>query len=963
MTARAAVRLLSGILLFGSMMPMKAADDAAGTVTALCAQKKYAEAESAGRSFLAQAEREHGPGSPQAAAALDAIVSIGYASAGSWRPADILPLAERAVRIKEALPVPDEAGLALSLKQLAHSLAFLGRPVEAISLMTRVLDIREKLNGKDHPLVAEAHNNLAASLGAAGDYAAARPHFEDALAIYEKTLGPLHNKTQTTRFNLGKLLEALGDYEAARTFFEHVMNSRKIEPRPAGPGGPAGAMLVYGGLLRKMGEPRAAEPYVRRGLELMKEAHGPTSSHVGWALSSLARLYEDMGRSDEALPLYEESLRLLTGALGPRHPGVAEAMASLAALKAAAGDRAGALRLAEESLRIREENGSGPQAARAGTMLLLAALERSSGHARRALDLALEVEELIRSHFHEVARGLSQRQAFGYERIRTSGLDLALTLASDEEGEPRADSVRRIWDQLVQSRALVMDEMGIRRAAEAAGQEPGLENLAASLSTARTRLSQIVMNVPEQKDAAAHRTKVAQARSEKERAERELSEASARFRSLLAPGPGSLDEVARHLPARSVLVSYIVFERSGGPSRQESIPWYGALRIDSTQRQPAFVPLRPAAEIEQLVSAWRREVGLDPAAPYEAGGEARFRRAAAALRAAVWDPVAAGLQDARHVFIVPDGALQLVSFATLPLGEQRYLVDSDFDIHYLSAERDLARSTSSPPTKGLLILGAPDFDSRPGATSSAPPTTASRRRSPCDLPGSLRFEPLPGSRVEIERIESLWSERKRDGTPGMVTRLMGDQAGESRFKAQAGGHEVLHLATHGFFTADGCSSGTAETPAVAASLDDSLLTTGLALAGVNRRDEAVRAGEDDGILTAEEMASLDLSSTQWVVLSACETGLGRIVSGEGVLGMRRSLAIAGAGTVIMSLWRVEDEATQIWMSALYEARLDGLSTAAAMRASSRALLEDLRRRGRTTHPYFWGAFVAEGDWR
>jgi len=141
-----------------------------------------------------------------------------------------------------------------------------------------------------------------------------------------------------------------------------------------------------------------------------------------------------------------------------------------------------------------------------------------------------------------------------------------------------------------------------------------------------------------------------------------------------------------------------------------------------------------------------------------------------------------------------------------------------------------------------------------------------------------------------------------------------------------------------------------------------LLASGLALAGANRCDEvAADSGVDDGILTAEEIASLDLRGVEWVVLSACETGIGETLPGEGVLGLRRAFSIAGAGTVIMSLWKIKDEAAREWMSGLYRARLDNATTPEAMRSASLAMLQAARSAGRTTHPFYWGPFVAAGN--
>lgn len=208
------------------------------------------------------------------------------------------------------------------------------------------------------------------------------------------------------------------------------------------------------------------------------------------------------------------------------------------------------------------------------------------------------------------------------------------------------------------------------------------------------------------------------------------------------------------------------------------------------------------------------------------------------------------------------------------------------------------------------------------------------------------------------------------GEPGTARVLQGPAASEREVKESAGRHRVLHVATHGFFLNPECAPAAAGTRGVgglarynARAPANPLLLSGLALAGANRRAQA-KPDEDDGILTAEEVATLDLSGVEWAVLSACDTGVGEIKAGEGVFGLRRAFQVAGARTVIMSLWSVEDQATRAWMRALYEGRfLKKLSTADAVHHASLSVLRDRRARGLSTHPFFWAAFVAAGDWR
>jgi CHAT domain-containing protein len=212
------------------------------------------------------------------------------------------------------------------------------------------------------------------------------------------------------------------------------------------------------------------------------------------------------------------------------------------------------------------------------------------------------------------------------------------------------------------------------------------------------------------------------------------------------------------------------------------------------------------------------------------------------------------------------------------------------------------------------------------------------------------------------------------GRPAIVT-LRGPEASETAFKSLAPDSRIVHLATHGFFLGEECPNAVgrsrgigglalaSDAPPPPPRGESPLVLSGLALAGANHRN-AAGPDEEDGILTAEEIAALDLSGVEWAVLSACDTGVGEVRAGEGVFGLRRAFQVAGADTLIMSLWSVEDDATREWMKSLYEGRmLKGLSTAEAVREASLAVLNARREQGESTHPFYWAALVAAGDWR
>jgi CHAT domain-containing protein len=630
--------------------------------------------------------------------------------------------------------------------------------------------------------------------------------------------------------------------------------------------------------------------------------------------------------------------------------------------------------------------------AQAGFALALAKL----GDRESALRNAVTAEATGRDHLRMMLRSLPERQALNYVAVRPRGLDLILSLVGSSP-EATAFAI----DGLIRSRALVLDEMAARQRSRRGAIE-GTDPLRTAFASAQQRLANLVVRGPDQLSPAQYAALLEDARRESETAEQALAEQSAEFRAERSRAQLGLDELHTSLPVDSALVSFVRYERTffseplknytpRGPARSSSrtVPSYLALVLRAHQT-PIVVPLGPAHTIDSLVSQWRADIAAEGGASTQnqPGGSVRSSRVSGtALRKIVWDPLAAQLGDVSRVFIVPDGTLSLVPFVALPVGQRSYLLESAPVLHYLSAERDLVPTTEDAPSgQGLLAIGGPAFDdptlfggarSRPGAgsvgTQERSNAVLRSAGSACATVQGVKFSPLAGTLQEVRELSGMWSASAMSNDKGSRV-LVGRDASEPAFKKEAHGYRVLHVATHGFFLGDTCAPALPGTRSVGGLVNASgsqpagmraenpLLLSGLALAGANRR-QAAAADEDDGILTAEEVASLDLGGVEWAVLSACDTGVGQIKTGEGVFGLRRAFQVAGARTVIMSLWSVDDQATRVWMRALYEGRFQKqLTTADAMHAASIAVLQSRRAKGQSASPFYWAAFVAVGNW-
>jgi CHAT domain-containing protein len=487
-------------------------------------------------------------------------------------------------------------------------------------------------------------------------------------------------------------------------------------------------------------------------------------------------------------------------------------------------------------------------------------------------------------------------------------------------------------------------------------------------------------------------------RIEKELAERALAEASSTYRRYRARSMAGLDAVQSTLPEGAALVAFTRFRRNSARHREgtanpavESTLGYAAF-VTRHGREPVLVSLGSAEEIDLAVQRLRIHITQAAMASGRSlrHAEKAYAQIGVELRRAAWDPVIPSLAGAQRVFVVPDGELNLVNLAALPTDASSYLIEDGCHTHYLSAERDLITEGVSLSSQRLLAVGNPAFDDprlfaalrspdyEPGLdfqVKMAGLETFRGSRSACGDFRSLRFEPLPATALEVQRLVDLWlsqvvDQLDRNNRHDNPKLLRGHEANELAFKTIAPSSSVLHLATHGFFLDGRCpsatdalhGSGPLNQPAYPTG-ENPLHLAGLALAGANHRD-ASAPDEEDGILTAEEIAALNLTSVDWAVLSACDTGVGEVRAGEGVFGLRRAFQIAGARTLIMSLWPVEDEASREWMKRLYENRfVEGMSTVDAVHEASLTLLQQRREAGQSTPPFYWAGFVATGDWR
>jgi len=788
----------------------------------------------------------------------------------------------------------------------------------ARSLQERSLEIHRAVVGEDDPEVGMGLHNLARVLVDQGDYAGARLLYDQSLENLRPALGDRHPIIAQALSSLAALLLLQGDADGAREMTEESLVILRATYGDVHPAVAQGLNTL--GLALESEDQVSARALYAESLEIRQAIFGPNHPQVAPPLNNLATLLMVQGDHDSAQPLLEQAVSIATEAYGPRHPAVVIALGNLGSVLRKQGDLAGARQMLEEGLEIRRE-ALGPDHPDVALSLNgLAIVLEDQGEHEAGRRLRTEALAIVGGRL-ALLDALSEREALAYIPEVRSTLDGWLTAFSGHEHDAQA------WRHVLQFKGAVASRISAEKVSRE--DDPQAAEVAAELAAVRKELARLSLG----SDLTDREGRMRALSGERERLERELMQLSARHRAAREVSAAGPTELCEALPAGAALVDMLRYQRDGKAH-------YVAMTAMAGECAVRRVELGLAETLDDAVAAWRDVLGHPESLVMRV--DARGAR----VTARVWEPLAAVVGEASHLFVVPDGALAGAPLSALPVGEGRYLLE-DRAVTWLDRAHDvLVQSGEVSP--GALVVGGVDYDA-----SVMSETEQRGVLAPCN---DGDFRPLPGTLAEAEALADRWRPARR----GEMLQLGGEEATEARVTEALSDKAVVHLATHGFFATGSCRSALEGDGRVGF---DPMVLSGLVLAGANRPSDPLAS--EDGILTAAEVAGLDLSGTGLVVLSACETGLGEIRSGEGVLGLRRAFRSAGARTLIMTLWSVSDAETASLMDEIYRFHLRRrrpLSAAAALRVAQLNELERQRESG-VVRPALWAGWVVAGDWR
>lgn len=836
---------------------------------------------------------------------------------------------ERALRDAEATFGPDSPSIGGILVRFATIEEALGRHAAAEVMRRRTLHIMRQHHGPDHVEAVTALNNLAVGLLERGRAEEAAERFRECLDIYRRRLGE-HLYTAIALGNLGDCLARLKRVDEAEPL---LLESLQLLER-LGHGGKEWAAHVFshlGAVATDKGEWDAAEERFARAITIWSAQRGALHPRTLGVRMKLGYMLRMAGRFDRAAEVFPAVLDDLLRIHAPDHPAVVTMAEGMAILHATMARWQDALAAAKDSVAGRWQHLGG---------------------------------ELVAGSNEDRYRDAAGLQI---------GIDILLTIAQRHGGGPAVDAA---FEWHAAAKGVVYRHVLWQRERLLHDLTPAQRELRGELEVCRASLARLAYAAAPT-DVGGHAARIAELCERKNALEQRLG-------ASLGAGFGdervATAELAAALPADAALLDFR-FQR---PYRFATVEHGRIVTPEAAdeERLWAFV-LRGGAEHAELVD-------FGPAAPVRAAiadfvqhvtmrrgrdpGAADARPPAVVVRQLLWEPLAARLEGCTTLFVSADGEIGRVPFAALQRADGRYLVEQHTFVSVQDAVTLLRALRKPAPTRSqaprLVALGAVDYDAGVAAEGEAVAgeglavDAGGRRGGYQDWWASL-----PATRSEVEALAAFHGAAFPSAER---TLLVGAAATKAALAARAGSSEVLHLATHGFFEPAGLPSlwehaleaaagavNAAPVAAPAPAAHPPGLLTGLALAGANQKQQ--RAA---GVMTAEEVDALDLSGCELVVLSACETALGSVRGGEGMLSLRRAFHEAGARTVLSSLWTIGDESTAVLMRAFYRNLWErSLPPAQALRAAQLAMLELDRRRGGDGRPSTWAAFVLSGDWR
>lgn len=780
-----------------------------------------------------------------------------YSYLGDYRKA--VDIGIQAVNIHKQLFGEKHFGYAFSLNNLANYYCKLGEYNNAIEIGTQLINIYKQMFGETNPHYAMALNNLSHYYFCLGNYSKAVEIGLQAMNIRKQTLGETHPDYAMSLNNLASYYCKLGEYNKAIEFGTQASNLYK---QTLGKKHPEYAQslnnLSY--YYCCLGNYSKAVEVGTMAMNIQKQTLGEKHPAYAGSLTTLATYLSKLGDYSKAVEIGTQAVNIYKQALGEEHPDYASSLSNLALYNYRCRNYQEAYRLLSKSIRTRKH-------------IVLSMFKGATNRTRQTFwnknNAEFEYFPSICLKAHDQERN---GELYDYSALFTKGLLLtAETNARDVVLESGDTALVKLFDAL-QSVHIMLNKQYEKSIAERTLNCDSLENVA-------------------------------------ELMERELIKSSKAYGDFTRSLTITWKDVKNELADGDVAIEFI----STPFLDNDSVMYIDiALALKKDYPEPKLIPLFEEKTLKELSNDNPND--------------------AQQLFHLVWNPLLSELEGTRNVYFSPSGALYNIGIENLPISAAERMSDR-YNMYRLSSTRLLALHPHSTSERKAALFGGLDYEMSPQDVASNnlknayhSEFIAQNRDASADFMERGGFGALPFSLKEVKSASKLLEAN------GYECHLFeGKDGTEEAFKSLSGKKvKVVHLSTHGAFVPKKEAKNTKQknnfrfiqfddAAPQAQEEDQSLTRSFLVMAGGNmlKNYDSIPEGIDDGILTAQEIAHTDLRGCDLVVLSACETALGDITN-EGVMGLQRGFKKAGANTILMSLWKVDDQASSLLLTKFYE---------------------------------------------
>lgn len=886
-----------------------------------------------------------GENHPDYAASLNALGFL-YKEIGLYEKAE--PLYLEALAIRKNVQGENHPDYIISLNNMASLWEAMGYYEKAEPIFLKVIAKRKILYGENHTLFANSLNNLAHLYGGLGQYEKAEQIYIRVSDIRKKMQGEAHLSYSTSLANLASLYQIMNQYEKAEQLFIKVL---EIDKKLVGENDNiyASNLSDLANLYRIMGQYEKAEVWYSKSLTIQK-ALGETNSDYISSLCNLAGLYTIMGYFEKAELLYDEALVLYKKMFGNVYFDNKTILYNLAVFYETIGHYEKAEELFKEAININKKNLGDTHSDYAASLISLATLYIGIGQYEMAEPLTLEYFKIVIQNLQNNFSFLSEneKQIFIEKNFKQPAASNSLLYANAKISPA---IIKEIADLQLFFNGLILDNTKHLLATLFQSRDTALKKMFKEWQLHKKILSKQYSLTIEKR-----RTNLKDLEEKKEQLEKELNSRSFEFKKQQFNTRIRTRDVQKMLNQDEVAIEFVRFQFYNKKLTDSII--YAAYILSKNNSVPKFVPLFEEKQLQQLLDSVGKSATTTAKVFYR-GLELKNKNTVQGrqLYKLIWQPLEPYLKNVKKISYSPAGKLYGIAFHALAVDSISLLMEK-YQLQQYTSTRQVALRTVEDQIKkpsSIVLFGDASFTldslqivkgktkTENVSTSIYTPQNRETRGGPWDS--------LPWTAQEISTIKKVFEQNKI--APKTFTQTT---ASEENLKALSGNSpQILHIATHGFFLPEptkrkkesGFDQGNAYTLA-----DDPLLRSGLILAGGNYAwsGKTPIDGVEDGIATAYEISQLNLSNTELVVLSACETALGDVKGSEGVFGLQRAFKMAGVKKMIVSLWQVPDKETAELMTAFYTYWMKGKTIDDAFKLAQ----TDMRKK---YSPFFWAAFV------